>query len=108
MFRQIAYRTVRIKEDGKPRKITKFEAIAMQLTNKAASGDLRATREFMQWHRNFAEAGERDPLDHPDTQRNQSVMESFIARIQASSNNPKTESVTTEADPTLEGANDES
>jgi hypothetical protein len=35
--------------DGKPRKITKLVAAAMQLATKAASGDQRAMGQFLDW-----------------------------------------------------------
>jgi hypothetical protein len=35
--------------DGKPRRITKLQATAYQLANKAASGDQRAIANFLDW-----------------------------------------------------------
>lgn len=35
--------------DGKPRRITKLQATAYQLANKAASGDPRAIANFLDW-----------------------------------------------------------
>jgi hypothetical protein len=40
--------TVRVTENGRPRLITKREALAKQLSNKAAAGDLRAAKILLE------------------------------------------------------------
>ncbi len=83
IFHDITRQLINVNENGRARTVTKLEAIMLQLTNKAVSGDLRAMKEFMQWNRIFEEAGEQDPLDNPDTQKNDLVMKYLIARIRA-------------------------
>jgi Family of unknown function (DUF5681) len=49
IFRKVIYQKVEIKEGGVKKTVTKFEAVAMQLTNKAAAGDVSAAREIIKW-----------------------------------------------------------
>ena len=60
MFRRISEEKVLIHGPMGPRYITKMEAGITQLTNKAATGDLRAIREWIQLKK------EVDALDPPD------------------------------------------
>jgi hypothetical protein len=48
-FMRVANERIRITQNGRTRTITKFEATMIQLTNKAASGDMRAIRELHNW-----------------------------------------------------------
>ena len=41
--------------NGRVRKVSKLEMVLMQLSNKAASGDLKAIRELLDAHRIFIE-----------------------------------------------------
>jgi len=61
-----------INENGRRKKITKFEAALKQLVNKAASGDLRALRHMLQMTAVAAqpitaqESQSTEPLNQPD------------------------------------------
>lgn len=72
------------------RTVTKLEAIVMQLGNKAAQGELRATREFLPLVQRSEEAvsGESAPLVvHESDQR---VMQSWRRRLEKLKAEPAT------------------
>ena len=48
-FMKIVNERVRVTKNGRPCSITKLEATLTQMMNKAASGDMRATRELHNW-----------------------------------------------------------
>lgn len=48
-FMKVANERITVTQNGRTRTITKFEATIIQLTNKAASGDMRAIRELHNW-----------------------------------------------------------
>jgi hypothetical protein len=52
---------VRVTENGRIRTITKFEALMLQLINKAAAGDLKAINELRYWLQALPDA------DHAET-----------------------------------------
>ncbi len=59
-----------VHEGGRRREITKGEAIAKQLVNKAASGDLRAIRELQAAEKRqlmAAQAEKRSAISEPET-----------------------------------------
>ena len=47
IFRKVINQKVVIKENGIKKKVTKGEAVALQLTNKAAAGDVSAAKEII-------------------------------------------------------------
>lgn len=52
--------------DGKPRRITKLQATAYQLANKAASGDPRAIANFLDWINEIERRAAADrPAEYP-------------------------------------------
>jgi hypothetical protein len=55
ILKKVIYQKIVIREGGVEKTVTKFEAVAMQLTSKAAGGDVSAAREILKW----AEAMER-------------------------------------------------
>ena len=66
LFEKELNTSITVTEGGKQRKITKLQAIAKQQTNKAVSGDLKAT-EFVRdtvEHREFEEKDALSPLLH--------------------------------------------
>jgi len=77
-----------INENGQRKKVTKREAIAKQLVNKAASGDPRtlliALNEIRQREAQKASA----PTTPDQNPKDQRVMESIIARIKGASEQP--------------------
>lgn len=72
---------VRVSGKNGSRTITKLEACVLQLINQAASGELRATREFL----HLVKAHEDSEQDSPGTlvpdERDRAVMASIIERI---------------------------
>jgi hypothetical protein len=50
-FMEIGREQITVTEGGRTRTMTKAEAVVHQLTNKAASGDPRARREYFQVHK---------------------------------------------------------
>jgi hypothetical protein len=70
-----------VKEDGKPRSISKLEAAVTQLANKAASGDLKAIDMVLKLHRDVeartSPASETSPLSEAD----RAVLEQFANRV---------------------------
>jgi hypothetical protein len=80
-------RRVPITEDGKRKKITKREATAKQLANKAASGDLKAIPIVLNETRAYETAAAVD-LSSAEivTPEDQAVMESIVRRIREASN----------------------
>lgn len=72
---------IRVTENGGSRLITKLEASMIQLTNQAASGDLKAIRELLYWIKLLAES-EQTGLPLPVTHENdEAVMASMLERI---------------------------
>jgi hypothetical protein len=75
---------IRITTNGVTRYVSKFEATMLQLCNKAASGDLKATRELHNW---IASLANFEQADIPPAIANESdplVMASIIMRIRGS------------------------
>lgn len=64
--------------------ISKLEASVTQLSNQAASGDLRSIREFLHWHRLCVDLKQTDIPSHIPHERDQAVMESMLKRIRES------------------------
>lgn len=72
---------VQIRTARGPRRVTKLEAVVMQLANKAAQGEIRATREFM-----FLVARSEDTLNNEALSKalsasDQSMMRSVHRRL---------------------------
>jgi hypothetical protein len=55
IFLDVGRQKIKVTDNGVTREITKFEASAMQLLNKAASGDMRALNTLVSWLRMFQE-----------------------------------------------------
>lgn len=66
MLTKAGRQRVTVTENGRNRHITKFEAIMIQLVNKAASGDLNAARELRFWGTALAIAPMADPAEGKD------------------------------------------
>jgi hypothetical protein len=80
-FLEISRERITVKEGGRPRTMTKGEAVLHQLTNKAASGDLRAIREFFQIH-SRSEATETVEEMVPDLRDgDKELMSNFMKRM---------------------------
>jgi hypothetical protein len=75
---------INVKENGRTRSITKFEASMIQLANKAASGDLKATRELLHWSKLFAELEQIGLPLHVPHEKDEAVLASMLERIRQS------------------------
>jgi hypothetical protein len=75
---------INVKENGRTRSITKFEASMIQLANKAASGDLKATRELLHWSKLFAELEQIALPLHVPHEKDEAVLASMLERIRQS------------------------
>ena len=82
---------VKVTTNGRTRYITKFEASMLQLTNKAAAGDLKAIRDLLFWIKSLGES-EQTALPPPVTHENdEAVMASLVERIRQSQVQPDNE-----------------
>ena len=72
---------VRVNGPGGPRSITKLEAAAMQLANKAAQGDIRSQREFFSLVRNSEEACNSVVSPLTTHEMDQKVMQNLLRRM---------------------------
>lgn len=95
---------IRVTTNGKVRHLSKFEAAMLQLLNKAASGDLRATQQLLNWltWRMNSEQGGEATISLQECDKH--VTESIVDRIR----NSKPAPLATESDvPPREGGNSE-
>jgi len=77
---------IRVTINGKTRSLSKFEAAMLQLANKAAAGDLKATSALFSWITglgNSEQTGVANPLAR---ESDALVMASIIRRIRESEN----------------------
>lgn len=75
---------VRVTTNGKSRFITKFDATLLQLTNKAAAGDLKAIRELLSWIRSLADVEQSALPSAVIQETDTAVMTTIIERIRQS------------------------
>jgi hypothetical protein len=81
---------VRVTGKGGSRSISKLEASLIQLSNRAASGELRAIREFVYLVKSLQDAEQSSPTVAVPHERDRAVMASIIERIRQSET-PETE-----------------
>jgi hypothetical protein len=83
IFNEVGCQKIKATDNGVTRKITKFEASAMQLLNKSASGDMRALNTLGGWVRLFQEVVEDAEKTAPlTTEDDQAVKASILKRLQ--------------------------
>jgi hypothetical protein len=70
--------------NGKVRRISLLELVIRQLSNKAATGDLKAIRELLVAHRIFAEPEQPTEAADGFHERDASVMKNLLERIRGS------------------------
>jgi hypothetical protein len=85
---KIGRERVRVQVNGRPRTITKLEAILLQLANKAISGEDRAAREILHLHSLYEGAEQSGSQEVDLHERDQTVMQSILKRIQQSEIQP--------------------
>jgi hypothetical protein len=91
IFHEVGRQKVKVTDNGVTREITKFEASAMQLLNKASTGDMRALNTIVSWIRLFQEvANEPEKSVSETNEADKAVMESIIKRIREIDPQPDT------------------
>jgi hypothetical protein len=78
---QMGRQRVKVNVNGRVRHISKLEAVIMQLSNKAANGDVKAIRELLVAHRIFPEPEESRASLESSPEREASVMKNMLDRI---------------------------
>jgi hypothetical protein len=82
IFNEVGRQKVKVTDNGVTREITKFEASAMQLLNKASTGDMRALNTMAAWVRLFQEVVNEPEKPVSETnEADKAVMEGIIKRI---------------------------
>jgi Family of unknown function (DUF5681) len=81
IFNKISRERVRVKTETGTKFITKLEAALTQLTNKAASGDLRAIRELFNWLRGFQDENSVSSPSPVSRERDQAVIANILDRM---------------------------
>jgi hypothetical protein len=80
-FVEIGRERITVQESGRTRTMTKAEAVVHQLTNKAASGDPRARREYFQVHKMLQPSEPVDEITPDLSNRDKDVMKNFMKRM---------------------------
>jgi Family of unknown function (DUF5681) len=80
-FIEIGREQITVTEGGRTRTMTKAEAVVHQLTNKAASGDPRARREYFQVHKMLQPPESTEEITPDLTDRDKDVMKNFLRRL---------------------------
>ena len=79
IMNQVAFEPISIKEGGRTRTMPRVEVVARQLGNKAATGDPKASSEFLrQVH---ACSGEQESFAEGPTERQEGWMNSLMLRM---------------------------
>jgi hypothetical protein len=77
----IMHELINVKDNGRVKTMIKGEAMMRQMVSKALSGDLKATKEILNWNHIFQEAAERDMVKAPDLARDEEVVKNFLNRM---------------------------
>jgi hypothetical protein len=80
-FIEIDREEITVTEGGRTRTMTKADAVAHQLTNEAASGDLRAMREYFQTYKMFQASESVEEIAPDLSDRDNDVMKNFLRRM---------------------------
>jgi hypothetical protein len=75
---------IKITKNGVTRYISKIEACVLQLINQAASGELRAIREFLYWNKLLVDSELTILPTLVPHERDRAVMENLLKRIRQS------------------------
>jgi Family of unknown function (DUF5681) len=74
---------VRINGPHGTKTVTKLQAIVMQLGNKSAQGDLRASREFLEHVQRSEEVTATQPTPNDVHEADKKTMQNLLARLKA-------------------------
>jgi Family of unknown function (DUF5681) len=80
-FIEIGRERITVTEAGRTRTMTKADAVVYQLTNKAASGDPRARREYFQVHKMLQPPEPSEEIAPDLSDRDKEVMKNFLKRM---------------------------
>jgi Family of unknown function (DUF5681) len=90
MFQEVGHQKIKVTDNGVTREITKFEASAMQLLNKASTGDMRALNTLVTWMRLLQEVVEESEKPTPlASEADKAVIANIIKKIR--DNDPEPE-----------------
>ena len=81
IINEVASAPVTVSENGRRRTVTKVEAIYCRLANTALTGDLRAARDFLNFHRAAEVLQSLDEPDFVPHERDEAVKKSVLKRI---------------------------
>jgi hypothetical protein len=81
ILRSVYRQRMTVTTNGRRIRMTKLEACVHQLANKAASGDLKAIREFFYWCRSIQEPQQDDWSGSGLDEKDQPVMASLLKRL---------------------------
>jgi hypothetical protein len=82
LFEKTIRQKVTITENGRVRVVTKAEAMFLQMVNKAAKGDVKASHEVRYWSQRFDDFPKKAGPDPVTYESDQAVMEGIIKRMQ--------------------------
>jgi hypothetical protein len=105
IYREIIEEQVEITQNGRPRNLSSMGAIVLQLTTKAASGDMSAIREIRRWQQIFGESADKEIVDTPDREKDAAAMKRILARFakpQPTGEEPKLTTENDDDEPTTE------
>jgi hypothetical protein len=88
VLKKVARQRVKVTGNGVSRFMTKLEAAITQLSNLAASGDLRAARELLYLHRLCEEPAQSDRAQADPQEVDRAVMENIVKRLRQSEELP--------------------
>jgi hypothetical protein len=80
-FIEVGREEITVTEGGRTRTMTKSDAVVHQLTNKAASGDPRAVREYFQIYKMFQATESVEEISPDLSDRDKDVMKNFLKRM---------------------------
>jgi hypothetical protein len=96
IFAKISRERIRVKTEKGTKLITKLEAAITQLSNKAASGDLRAIRDLVSWFISFQDDNASIASSPVSPERDQAVIANILERMRrADESNSDRDSVST-------------
>lgn len=81
-FMEIGHERITVTEGGRTRTMTKADAVVHQITNKAASGDLRAVREYFQIYKMFQCSEPTEEIVPDLSDREKDLMKNFMKRME--------------------------
>jgi hypothetical protein len=91
---EIGREQVKVTEGGRTRTMTKTDAVIHQITNKAASGDLRAVRVYFQICKAFQSLEPTEEIVPDLSDRDKDVMKNFLKRMDRMGKKKSSESST--------------